>query len=102
MDAANQQNTGRKQGGVANLTNAGKGRPKGVPNKSTTAIKDMILKALDKAGGVDYLLKQSDENPTAFLTLVGKVLPLQVAGDADNPIVHRVERIIVHIDKAAG
>jgi hypothetical protein len=40
----------------------------------------MILGALNNKGGVDYLMKQADENPTAFLTLVGKVLPMTVAG----------------------
>jgi len=58
----------------------GPGRPKGVPNKNTTALKDMILGALDKKGGVDYLVAQASDNPTAFLTLVGKVLPMTVAG----------------------
>ena len=82
----NQQNTGKVQGGVANLTNAGKGRKKGVPNKNTAALKDMILGALDKAGGVDYLQEQAETNPTAFLTLVGKVLPLQVHGEHDHNV----------------
>lgn len=79
--------TGPIKGGVANLTNAGKGRPKGVPNKSTTAIKDMIIAALDKAGGIDYLVGQSAENPAAFMTLVGKVLPMQITGANDGPVV---------------
>lgn len=65
---------------------AGPGRPKGVPNKATTAIKEMIVQALDRAGGVDYLITQADENPTAFLTLVGKVLPMQLTGDGGGPI----------------
>jgi hypothetical protein len=60
------------------------GREKGVPNKLTRDVKEMILQALDKAGGVDYLVTQASANPAAFLTLVGKVLPMQVAGtDAD-------------------
>jgi len=58
--------------------NAGKGRRKGVPNKTTATLKEMILQAVDKAGGVDYLVAQSKENPSAFMTLAGKVLPLQV------------------------
>jgi hypothetical protein len=62
----------------------GAGRPKGSPNKTTAQVKDMILKALDGAGGVDYLQRQAEENPTAFLTLVGKVLPLQLSG-GDKP-----------------
>lgn len=73
--------------------NPGPGRPPGSPNKMTKALKDMILGALDKAGGEEYLQKQADENPTAFLTLVGKVLPLQVSGDKDNPlaVAHTIE-----------
>jgi hypothetical protein len=59
----------------------GPGRPKGVPNKATTALKDMILGALGDNGGQAYLAVQARENPTAFLTLLGKVLPLQVAGE---------------------
>lgn len=62
---------------------AGRGRVKGTPNKVTSQLKDMILKALDKAGGVDYLHAQSEENPAAFMTLVGKVLPLQVGQASD-------------------
>lgn len=61
----------------------GPGRRKGVPNKQTTAIKEMIIAALDKAGGVDYLEVQSRENPVAFMGLVGKVLPLQLAGTGE-------------------
>lgn len=67
-----------------NRGNAGKGRPKGAPNKTTKQLKDMILQALDNAGGVDYLVTQAEENPTSFLTLVGKVLPLQVNADVDS------------------
>jgi hypothetical protein len=56
----------------------------------------MILGALDKAGGVDYLREQSTANPGPFLTLVGKVLPLQIVGDKDSPLqVEVIERRIV-------
>jgi hypothetical protein len=72
------------------------GRQKGVPNKVTGALKDMILGALNEAGGMDYLVEQADANPTAFLTLVGKVLPLQVSGPGpDGEIIHEVRRTIV-------
>jgi hypothetical protein len=64
------------------------GSRKGVPNKATKELKDMILGALDDAGGVKYLTERAKDPRTAsaFLTLVGKVLPLQVAGDANNPL----------------
>ena len=55
-----------------------KGRKPGVPNKLTMELKDMILKALDNAGGVGYLTSQAEKNPGVFLSLVGKVLPTQV------------------------
>lgn len=71
------------------------GRKKGTPNKQTAAIKEMIIQALDNKGGVEYLEKQADANPVAFLGLVGKVLPLQVSGDPDNPIVQEIRRVIV-------
>ena len=55
--------------------NRGNGRPKGALNKTTRELKEMILGALDDAGGQDYLARQANENPVAFLSLIGKVLP---------------------------
>lgn len=63
-----------------------KGRKKGEPNKNTGVIRDMVLAALEGAGGVKYLQTQATENPNAFLSLVGKVLPLQVTGKDDAPL----------------
>ncbi len=62
---------------------AGRGRPKGTPNKTTKALKDMILGALSDVGGQSYLARQAEENPTAFLTLVGKVLPHELKADLE-------------------
>lgn len=61
---------------------SGPGRPKGATNKTTAALKDMILAALDGAGGVEYLQERASDPRTAsaFLTLVGKVLPMTVQG----------------------
>ena len=71
---------------MANGRKTGGGSRKGAPNKLTADVKAMVLAALDKAGGSDYLLSQSRDNPTAFMTLVGKVLPLQVQGDPNAPL----------------
>ena len=60
------------------------GRPKGAPNKTTQALKDMILSALDKSGGVSYLVEQAATNPNAFMSLVGKVLPMTVMGAGED------------------
>jgi hypothetical protein len=69
-----------------NRGNAGKGRPKGAPNKLTGQVKEMILTALDMAGGEKSLAEQAEKNPSAFMSLVGKVLPLQLTGDGGGPI----------------
>lgn len=72
------------------------GRVKGTPNKLTMAVKDMIIKALDDVGGIEYLRTQAEANPNAFLTLVGKVLPLQLTGPGDGPVqITRIERVII-------
>lgn len=62
------------------------GRQKGTPNKMTKDVKEMILGALNAKGGQKYLEKQADANPVAFMTLVGKVLPLTIASDPNNPM----------------
>lgn len=62
------------------------GRKKGTPNKVNAALKDMILGALQENGGQEYLKQQALANPTAFMTLLGKVLPMQVTGDPNQPI----------------
>ena len=69
-----------------NLSNTGKGRAKGVPNKVTGDVKKMILGALTKAGGQTYLARQAEKNPAAFMALLGKVMPLQLTGEGGGPI----------------
>lgn len=73
--------TTRKPTGAAAM-GAGPGRPKGSMNKVTAQLKDLILGALDDAGGRKYLAERARDPRTAsaYLTLLGKVLPLQVTG----------------------
>jgi len=66
---------------------AGMGRPAGSKNKLPAQLKEMILTALDKAGGAKYLEAQAKDNPGPFLALLGKVLPTTLAGDPSSPIV---------------
>lgn len=60
--------------------NRGRGRPKGSKNFLKMEVQRMIYDALIEAGGVDYLVRQAEENPVAFLALVGKLIPTRVAG----------------------
>lgn len=64
----------------------GPGRKKGVPNKNTALIREMVAQALDQAGGVEYLARVAETHPGPFLGLVGKVLPVQLAGVGDEPL----------------
>ena len=60
---------------------SGAGRKAGVPNKITTELKEMIRGALDKAhpeGAEAYLVQQAQNNPNAFLTLLGKTIPSDI------------------------
>lgn len=70
---------------------------KGVPNKVNGDIKNMILEALSNAGGAEYLTRKANDPKTAaaFLGLIGKVLPMTLAGDPNSPlmVVTRIELI---------
>lgn len=78
---------------------AGPGRPKGSKNKTTALLKDAILKAAEEAGGegglVSYLRMNAVSNPGPFMALLGKVLPLQLQGDPDHPLITEIRRVIV-------
>jgi len=54
------------------------GRKKGSVNKITADIKEMLNAALDEVGGQEYFTKQAKENPKAFMTLIGKMIPTAV------------------------
>ena len=62
------------------------GRQPGSQNKLNADLKGMILGALSDAGGRDYLTQRAIDTPAAFMTLVGKVLPLQVTGEGGGPV----------------
>ena len=80
----------------------GPGRPAGVPNKTTALLKDAILKAATAAGNGDmaaYLATQAVETPGPFMALLGKVLPMQIAGDPNAPIFHEIRQRIIDTAK---
>lgn len=82
-----------------NRGNAGKGRPKGSPNKVTAAAKDAIASAAEELGGYQRIVawaREDAKNEHAFwASIYPKLIPVQVAGDPDNPIRNRVELVIV-------
>ena len=73
---------------------AGMGRKKGSKNRFPLILKDMILQALANVGGASYLERQAVTNPAAFMSLVGRVLPLAVKDDATDPKVPPPDRVV--------
>ena len=73
-----------------NTGNAGKGRPKGKPNKLNAAAKDAIAFAANELGGGGRIVAWAKEDPLnerAFWTQVyPKLLPLQVTGEDGGPL----------------
>lgn len=62
------------------------GRQKGTPNKITRDIREAVLQSFEIVGGAQYLAEQARANPVAYLSLVGKVLPLQVTGEGGGAV----------------
>ena len=57
------------------------GRVAGVPNKAET-IRNAVLMAFDAVGGQAYLVRIAREQPAVFCTLLGKILPHELATSA--------------------
>ena len=106
MERETQSKPKRKATGAAAM-GAGPGRPKGVPNKTTTELKQAILNAANdvgedgegKAGLVGYLRTLARSEPKAFSGLLGRVLPLQVTGEGGGPVVARIELVPMNGDR---
>ena len=58
-----------------------RGRPKGRSNSGYVQrdLREMILGALEDAGGRKYLAQRAVDTPGPFLALLGKILPTTVA-----------------------
>jgi hypothetical protein len=73
---------------------AGQGRKKGVPNKTTVAVKaamQAVYADLQAQSGKDHghFAKWAEENPTEFYKLWSKMLPTEVSGPDGAPIATR-------------
>lgn len=72
--------------------NAGKGRAKGVPNKTTALLREAVILAATavgqnnkgKGGLQGYLKYLAWNEAKSFAGLLGRVMPLQIAVDPDS------------------
>jgi hypothetical protein len=77
------------------------GRRPGSPNKLPTEAKKVIAEAASRLGGVERIVQwvkddTTGENERIFWgRIYTKLIPLQVQGDPDAPIIHQIEKIIV-------
>ena len=61
------------------------GRPKGTPDRLASDLLQMMLDALEDAGGRDYLRQQAEKTPSAFLALVGRIVSRSMSGRDAGP-----------------
>lgn len=83
----------------------GAGRPVGSPNKLTAVLKDAVLMAAEQIGGytinqetgkrkrgkggvVAFLVAAGLESPNALIGMLSKIMPTQVTGPNDGPLVY--------------
>ena len=71
---------------IRNLTNAGKGRVAGVPNKLTRTCKAALEIAFNEIGGVQALVDWGKANPDGFYALWGKLIPREMVGPNGGPL----------------
>lgn len=64
----------------------GPGRPKGLANKATRAVKEALWEAYEGIGGGKKLKEWAEANPTEFFKLWGRMLPTEVSGPDGGPI----------------
>lgn len=51
------------------------GRPRGSANRTTAGLREAVMEALDRAGGVEYLERLANDDPKIFASLLLRLLP---------------------------
>jgi hypothetical protein len=73
---------------------AGMGRRKGSKNKLPADVRNMVLEALERVGGVEYLVERATDQPKAFMSLVGHTMPKEVKGELLISLSDRMRQIL--------
>lgn len=59
------------------------GRPKGAQNKVTGSMREMFSEALERLGGVAYLVKFGKEKPELFIGMLARMLPREFKAEIE-------------------
>ena len=71
--------------------NAGQGRKKGVPNKTTRTLKEALLASFERLGGEAWLVQLAESDPRSYASLLGRLVPSEVKAEVSSPD----ERIVI-------
>ena len=90
----------------SNRGNAGKGRPKGSANKTTTQAKEAIALAAEGLGGTQRLIDWAKEDPknesVFWSSIYTKLVPLDVNGTHNVNVVDRTALVQAARDEVRG
>lgn len=81
--------------------NAGKGRPKGAPNKFTSSFKEALLLAFQGIGGTEALTVWGAANPTEFYKIAARLIPHEVVGPGPDGA-HLIKKVVHEHHDANG
>lgn len=65
-------------------------RPVGSKNSKSNELKNAVLASFDRVGGIEYLEKQAIANPTAYMALIGKIMPKEVEMQINRSLLEEV------------
>lgn len=82
---------------LSNLTNAGKGRPKGSKNKANQLL-DMVFKVIKKNGGVKFFETMLEKDKHDFHMIVKEIMPRRSEVESENKN-KNVEDININYDR---
>lgn len=60
------------------------GRRPGVQNRATRAVRDALVEAFDRAGGVDFLVGLAATDPATFCRLLARLVPNEIAAKVES------------------
>jgi hypothetical protein len=70
---------------------AGSGRQRGTPNRTTRAIREALFEAFEELGGTQYLVELGRNDPAAFVRLLTRLVPNEVATEMGrDEVIHRI------------